>query len=129
MQPSAQMILEQVPSTLTAGHLALLLDKPYGRRLMDVVTRRAWDEFRSMTDAHADLREWCVLCGTFHGRIQELNQHLRCHHSHWIPHVHAKTAQLCRAQTNISPCAFCNKSFQRTHLCPVWAQIALLLVN
>lgn len=57
MQPSAQMIPEQVPSTLTAGHLALLLDKPYGRRLMDVVTRRAWDEFRSMTDAHADLRE------------------------------------------------------------------------
>ena len=51
------MIPEQVPSTLTAGHLALLLDKPYGRRLMDVVTRRAWDEFRSMTDAHADLRE------------------------------------------------------------------------
>ena len=82
-----------------------------------------------MTDAHHDLREWCVLCGTFHGRIQELNQHLRCHHSHWIPHVHAKMAQLCRAHTNISPCFFCTKTFHRAHMCPVWAQVALLLVN
>ena len=120
---------DAIPRIMTSHHLSMLLDKPYGGQLVDMIRRRAWDEFRGLTEAHVDLREWCILCGTYHGRIQELNQHLRCHHSHWVPHVHSKTAQLCRTQTTISPCYFCGKSFHRSHACPVWAQIALILVN
>ena len=29
----------------------------------------------------------------------------------------------------LSPCHYCGKSFQRSHMCPVWIEIAVLLIN
>lgn len=74
----------------------------FASRLLDIIQCGACVKFRELLNAHQDLRDRCVLCGTFHGRPQELNQHLRCHHSALIPHVFAKMAQLCRAQVALS---------------------------
>ena len=82
-----------------------------------------------MHAAITDLTRTCILCGTFHGRPQELNLHLKTHHSQWVPHVFTKTAQLCKAQASISPCRYCGRKFQRSHMCPVLTQASLLLVN
>ena len=76
-----------------------------------------------------DLRQHCVVCGVFHNRPQELNQHLRVHHPTLVPNVFTKTVQLCRAHASISPCRFCGKTFMRSHMCPVLTQAALLYLN
>ena len=113
----------------TAFSTQLLHRQSYGPALLSLISRKAWHELREMEDAKKDLSAKCVLCGMFTGRIQDLHFHLRTHHPDCIPFVFAKMSQLCRAQTAISPCAFCGKTFQRTHSCPVMCQVALLMIN
>ena len=123
-----------VPSTtqspsLTEAHLELLNQKPYGAALLSAVRRKAWEELLEYASALQDLKQSCVICGIFHNRPQELNQHLRVHHPTLVPNVFTKTVQLCRAHACISPCRFCGKEFIRSHMCPVLTQAALLCVN
>ena len=112
-----------------AFSLTLLHRQSYGPALLSLVGRKAWHELREMPEAKKDMTSFCVLCGMYTGRIQDLHYHIRTHHPECVPFVFAKMSQLCRAQTAISPCAFCDKTFQRTHSCPVMCQAALLLVN
>jgi hypothetical protein len=114
---------------LTPQDLSLLMSKPYGPQLIQAVAQSRWTLLRAMTQAHADLRNYCILCGVYHGRPQELNLHVRTQHGRFAENVFAKAAQLGRSQASISPCFFCEKTFLRQHQCPFWTQIALLLVN
>ena len=114
---------------LQARHLTLLLTKPYGSQLLDIVVRGTWQELLTIPDALQDLAKYCILCGTFHSRPQDLNQHMKTQHIQWYNNVHVKALQLCKSQASISPCRFCNKTFQRAHQCPILTQLALLLVN
>jgi len=114
---------------LTPQDLSLLMSKPYGPQLIQAVAQSRWTLLRAMPQAHADLRSYCILCGVYHGRPQELNMHVRTHHGRLAANVFAKAAQLGRSQASISPCFFCEKTFLRQHQCPFWTQIALLLVN
>ena len=114
---------------MTLPDLSLLLSKPYGHSLIQAVTHSQWFSLRSMSQAHADLRHHCILCGMYYGRVQELNMHIRTRHGHFAANVHAKAAQFGRSQASITPCFYCEKQFLRHHQCAFWTQIALLLVN
>jgi len=114
---------------LTAQHLTLLHSKPYGQPLLDCITERRWDDLQSLSRALKDLTHYCILCGMYSGRPQELNQHLRIQHGQLLPHVLSKASQLCRSQASNSPCRFCDREFRRTHQCPIMTQAALILVN
>ena len=119
---------EQSP-VMQMRHLTLMLQKPYGHELLDAINRSAWNEIANMPQATTDLSRSCVLCGAFHSRPQELNLHLKTHHGQWVPHVFTKTMQLCRSQASNSPCRFCGRRFQKSHMCPVVTQASLLLIN
>ena len=126
---TTSMSLTAPPSGLNEAHLELLNQKPYGAALLSAVRRKAWEELLEFALALKDLKQSCVICGIFHNRPQELNQHLRVHHPTLVPNVFTKTVQLCRAHACISPCRFCGKEFMRSHMCPVLTQAALLCVN
>ena len=128
-EPGLPIRSAQDKSCFTNADLALLLSKPYGRQLLQLVEQSEWAQLRTLTEAHQDLQHHCILCGVYFGRIQELNMHLRCHHGRHAEHVFAKAAQLGKAQASITPCFFCTKRFARQHQCPFWTQISLLLVN
>ena len=123
------MQYQDAPQVMQVRHLTLLLSKPYGSDVMDVLHRRAWPELARMQPATTDLTRSCILCGFFHSRPQELNLHLKTHHGQWVPHVFTKTMQLCKSQASISPCRFCGRKFQKSHMCPVLTQMSMLLVN
>ena len=114
---------------MQARHLTLLLTKPYGHQVLDIVIRGAWQDLCALPEALKDLAKYCILCGNFHSRPQDLNLHMKTQHVQWYPNVHVKTLQLCRSQASNSPCRFCHKTFQRVHQCPVLTQMALLQVN
>ena len=114
---------------LTSADLSLLLSKPYGSALLQAVRDGQWAPLRAMTQAHRDLQNYCILCGVYHGRPQELNMHIRTQHRQYVANIFAKAAQFGRAQASISPCFFCEKTFVRQHQCVFWTQIALLVVN
>ena len=79
---------EQTP--MQARHLSLLMTKPYGADLLNVIHRRAWQELVELRLASKDLSQYCVLCGQFRNRPQELNQHLKTFHGQWTLHVFTK---------------------------------------
>ena len=56
---------------------------------------------------HETQVHYCILCGTFHNRPQDLNLHLKTQHSTRVPNVQVKAMQLCRSQASNSPCRFC----------------------
>ena len=114
---------------LTDSNLSLLLSKPYGLPILECIKARRWDTLLQYPDAVQDLTNYCVICGVFSNRPQELNQHLRTQHHQLVPHVMTKASQLCKSQASNSPCRFCQRSFKRVHQCPVMTQAAVLLVN
>lgn len=125
--PSQQADL-QYP-LLTEHNLTQLLSKPYGVAVLDCIKDRQWCTLQQYPTALADLTSYCVICGVYCGRPQELNLHIRTQHQTLLPHVMCKASQLCRSQASNSPCRFCSRSFRRTHQCPVMTQSALILVN
>lgn len=130
LEPSALTpSTEQEYPKLTHAQLTLLLSKPYGPTALSHVQDRNWDALQQLPAATTDWAHHCVLCGVYCNRPQDLNLHMRTQHPSLLPHVMSKASQLGRAQASNSPCRFCNKTFRRTHQCPVMVQAALLLVN
>ena len=97
--------------------------KSYGHRLLEIVKYKSWNELCQLDVACRDLRHHCVLCGTYQGRPQELNAHLRTCHGNLLQFVFTKAAQITKAQASHSPCRFCQRDFKQQHMCPV------LLIN
>ena len=120
---------DRQPAQMTDRMLAYLHQQKFGPALLSIIRRKAWSELRAMPDTLQNLTQNCIICGAYTGRIQDLNYHLRTAHPDFVPHTFAKMSQLVRAQASISPCAYCAKSFQRNHACPVLTQMAMLLVN
>lgn len=113
---------------LTPNELEHLKTLNFGLRLLRVVHRREWQTLADDSDACAYLRTRCVLCAQHFTRIQELQQHYRQHHSDLWEHVPLKAQQLTNLHCADPPCGVCGALF-RTHTCPVWTQVAMLLVN
>ena len=129
LSTSSRMTPPMAAGGLTAAHLERLHRQPEGLSFLSAVSRKAWEDLLQFPAILQELKRACVICGIFHHRPQELNQHLRLHHPELIPHVFTKTVQLCRAHATISPCRFCDREFAKSHMCPVLTQAALLCVN
>ncbi|CAL1155252.1 unnamed protein product [Cladocopium goreaui] len=131
LNPGAMSTMQDKPTypLLTDSNLSLLLSKPYGLPILECIKARRWGTLLQYPDAVQDLTSYCVICGVFSNRPQELNQHLRTQHHQLVPHVMTKASQLCKSLASNSPCRFCQRSFKRVHQCPVMTQAAVLLVN
>ena len=120
----------EAPKTrLTRVQMEHLLQKSYGHALLEVIRHRNWHALFQLQVACDFMTQHCILCGTFQGRAQDLNSHLRTVHGNIMDHVFTKAAQLCRAQASNSPCRYCQKTFKSSHMCPVLTQAALLMIN
>lgn len=113
---------------LTPTELEHLKTLNFGLRLLRVIKRKEWHTVADDDEACAYLRTRCVLCAQHFTRIQDLQQHYRQQHSDLWEHVPLKAQQLTNIYSNDPPCGVCGALF-RTHTCPVWTQIAMLLVN
>eukprot|EP00435_Cladocopium_sp_Y103_P001309 s3830_g1.t1 len=105
-----------------------LLQQEFGVRLLQLIDNRAWHDLAREQHACAYLRKHCVLCNQFLDRAQTLNQHFKQEHSDFWPWVQEKGVQLTNLNCSDSPCEYCGSGF-KVHQCPIWLQVALLLVN
>lgn len=115
-------------TVLTDSDLRDILNQEWGRRILTIVGNRTWHHMRKETAASTYLANRCCLCDQFLGRTQDLNRHYKLHHPEFWPHIQAKGAQLTNLYGEETPCAFCGALFKACHQCPVWVQMAMMLI-
>ena len=114
---------------LTEADLRNLLNQEWGSRVLTIVSSRNWHHMLKETDACQYMSTRCCLCDQFLGRIQDLHRHYKLQHPEYWPHVQAKGIQLCNLHCGEEPpCRFCNWPFKTSHQCPIWLQLAMLLI-
>ena len=100
----------------------------FGTRLLQLIQDRSWEALEAERDACQYLSSRCIVCAQHFTRIQEMRQHYRQHHPDLWEHVPLKAQQLTNIHSQEAPCGVCGALF-KTHTCPVWSQVAMLLVN
>ncbi|CAL1138037.1 unnamed protein product [Cladocopium goreaui] len=113
---------------ITADELHNLNQQAFGPRLLQIVHDRDWEKVEQEAEACAYLSTQCIICSHRVGRCQELHQHFRLQHPDLWEYAPQKAIQLTNLFSSESPCGCCGSYF-RTHSCPIWSQIAVLLVN
>ena len=73
------------------------------------------------------LKAHCILCSKHMSHTKALTAHMRSNHPSQLQEAIALGIQRMRQYTgNLSPCSFCHVTFNKTHLCPVFLQLAIL---
>ena len=73
------------------------------------------------------LKAHCILCSKHMSHTKALTAHMRSNHPSQLQEAIALGIQRMRQYTgNLSPCSFCQVTFNKTHLCPVFLQLAIL---
>ena len=128
MQPQPANAAMRGFRMLTREELANLHQQSFGQRLLHIINERTWERLARDQDACRYLSRRCILCSFQFSRCQELHLHYRQHHTDLWEHAPQKAVQLTNLYSSESPCACCGSPF-RTHMCPTWSQIAVLLIN
>ena len=69
----------------------------------------------------------CILCSKHMSNTKAITSHMRANHPAQLQEAIALGIQRMRQYTgNQSPCCFCQLSFNKTHLCPVFLQMGIL---
>ena len=126
LQP--QMAAARGLRMITADELHNLNLQEFGPRLLHIVHEREWDKVEQEREACNYLASRCIICSFQFSRCQELHQHFRLQHPDLWEHAPQKAVQLTNLYASESPCGCCGALF-KTHSCPTWSQIAVLLVN
>ncbi|CAL1148105.1 unnamed protein product [Cladocopium goreaui] len=113
---------------ITADELHNLKQQDFGPRLLHLIAERNWEQLATDQAACRYLSSRCVICSFQFSRCQELHQHFRLQHPELWEHAPQKAIQLTNIYSDEPPCGCCGALF-RTHSCPTWSQIAVLLVN
>ena len=113
---------------LTDDDLQVIRGQTWGTELLTIVTDREFHRLRHAQDACRYLTEFCCLCGLHVGRLQSMNLHLRTFHADYWNFVTSKSVQLSNLHSTESPCCCCGAIFRSQHTCPVWTQVAILLL-
>ena len=126
MQPSFEAV--RGLRLLTNEEMQLFLKQEFGGSVVTIVQNRAWEQMARASAACDYLARRCFLCERQFGRIQELNAHFRQFHSDLWHGVPEKAIQLSNLYANDPPCAHCGSPF-KTHICPVFVQLAVMLLH
>ena len=95
-------------------------------RFHALVHEADFDSLREDRELCQYVSSHCIECSRIFSVVQELNQHIRReHHDKAVGTVNLGI-QLSGQYANSSPCAFCGRSFSRSHICPVWIQVAMI---
>ena len=73
------------------------------------------------------LQYHCILCSKHMSHTKAITAYMRSNHPAQLQEAIALGVQRMRQFTgNLSPCSYCMTSFNKTHLCPVFLQMAIL---
>ena len=114
---------------LLVGDLAHLHAQPFGEFVLDAVRSLDWTSLTHDREACKHMTSYCTICGIYVGCCRSLLAHLKLYHGDLMNNVMAKSAQLTYTHAATSPCPFCQKTFKKGHVCPVFLQARLLLLN
>ena len=128
MQPHLADAAARGVRLITPDELHHLRQQAFGDRLLHIVQERLWDRVAADSEICQYLSSRCVICDHQFTRCQELHQHFRLQHAELWEYAPQKSIQLTNLFSSESPCACCGALF-KTHSCPTWSQIAVLLVN
>ena len=128
MQPNLADAAARGLRLITADELHHLRQQAFGDRLLHIVQERLWERVPLDPEICQYLSSHCVICAHRFTRCQELHQHFRLQHAELWEYAPQKSIQLTNLFSAESPCACCGALF-KTHSCPTWSQIAVLLVN
>ena len=103
--------------------------EPFWPLLHSVITSAQYDRLTDDPRLGDYLTHQCAICSSWCNRCQEMNAHLRLHHSEMMQGVLARGAQITHQLDPQSPCRLCNKTFRRSHCCSVANQVALLQLH
>ena len=114
---------------LTDAEMRPFLQHSFGPRIIGIMQERTWHRIARERDACQFLKERCFLCNTHCSRLQDLNAHYRQQHPDLWTGVTEKAVVL----TNLyacdeAPCDCCGSLF-RNHTCPVFVQLAVMLLH
>ena len=107
--------------------LSNLRGSPFGLALCQIIEQRDWDRLAELSDACQYLAKRCILCGLHYNRVQELNAHYRTMHGQYWEGVPQRAVYMSNTWATERPCPYCGALF-KSHLCPVWVQVAALLL-
>ena len=113
---------------LTDDDLQVIRGHSWGTALLTIITDREFHRLHHEQDACQYLTEFCGICGLHVGRLQSMNLHMRTFHAEYWPYVTSKSVQLSNLHSLESPCCCCGAIFRSQHTCPVWTQVAILLL-
>ena len=126
MQPSFEAV--RGLRLLSNEEMQLFLKNDFGGSVLHIVQNRAWEQMAQEHRACEYLTRRCFLCERQFTRIQELNAHFRQFHSDLWHGVPEKAIQLSNLYANDPPCGHCGSPF-KTHICPVFVQLAVMLLH
>ena len=113
---------------LTAQELQLLLNQPWGQRVLQLIADDALDNLEREQEACQYLSRYCCLCGHHLHRTQDVHLHFKTEHAAYWDHVPQKALVLTNLHSSDGPCPHCGGYF-RQHKCPVWTQISVLMLH
>ena len=114
---------DEGPELMAAG----TLHTEHHDRAMVFAVEADYDSVRSDRILCDYLRAHCILCSKHMISTNALTAHMRSNHPGQLQEAIALGIQRMKQHTgNLSPCSFCNASFQKTHLCPIFTQMAVL---
>ena len=103
-----------------------VMTEPFWPLLHSVITTAQYDRLTEDPRLGDYLTHQCVICSSWCNRCQEMNAHLRLHHSEMMQGALARGAQITHQLDPQSPCQLCGKTYRRSHCCSVANQVALL---
>ena len=107
--------------------LSNLRGTPFGLALCQILEQWDWDRLAELPEACQYLAKRCILCGLHYNRVQELNAHYRTMRGQYWEGVPQRAVYMSNTWATERPCPFCGALF-KSHLCPVWVQVAVLLL-
>ena len=114
---------------LTNEEMQPFLQHSFGPRIIAIMHERAWHRIAREREACQYLKERCFLCNTHCTRLQDLNAHFRQQHPDLWSGVTEKAVVLTNLHASAdAPCDCCGSLF-RTHTCPVFVQLAVMLLH
>ena len=87
-----------------------VMTEPFWPLLHSVITTAQYDRLTEDPRLGDYLTHQCVICSSWCNRCQEMNAHLRLHHSEMMQGVLARGAQITHQLDPQSPCQLCGKT-------------------
>ena len=113
---------------LTEADLSQLRAMPWGPRVLALIADDNLSALERDQEACSYLSKHCFICGQHAHRIQDLHLHFRTAHAQYWTNVSQKALVLTNLHSSETPCPHCGSGF-KTHQCPVWVQMAVLILH